>query len=61
MKKVEVQGLDLRRTIYVARNTRTLLPHMASLRNFVEQQRERKWRRHLAKVSGLVQPLSATV
>ncbi|MFN8598076.1 MAG: LysR family transcriptional regulator [Anaerolineae bacterium] len=58
VKKVEVQGLDLRRTIYVARNTRTLLSRTQDrFWNFVEQQREQVAADIWAKVSGLVQPL----
>jgi len=58
VKKVEVQGLDLRRTIYVARNTRTLLSRTQNrFWNFVEQQREQVAADIWAKVSGLVQPL----
>ena len=58
VKKVEVQGLDLRRTIYVARNTRTLLSRTQDrFWSFIEQRREQVAADIWAKVSGLIAPL----
>ncbi len=58
VKKVEVQGLDLRRTIYIARNTRTLLSRTQDrFWSFIEQRREQVAADIWAKVSGLIAPL----
>jgi len=57
VKKVEVAGLDLRRTIYIARNTRTLLSRTQDrFWTFVEQRRDQVAADIWDKVSGLIEP-----
>jgi DNA-binding transcriptional LysR family regulator len=58
VKKVDVQGLDLRRTIYMARNMRVSLSRTQDrFWSFVMQHRDRFAAEIWRKVGGLIEPM----